>query len=199
MEDAKVIVMLVRMLERILAVGVGAIAIYLGYRLFVLLPTQTDSAGKIELPGYSVVLSKVGPGVFFALFGSIVLYLSFTNPISIDGNGLFLGGTPVEPVVRETPSGPKRMATPQEHDRVKRSLQMLTCMEQVVVTSRVRIHGDEVEEAVRDAKIALLATVWNTESWGDQEAFRHWVATREGVVPTPLQELYLSELPGCPD
>ncbi len=197
MEDPNLTIMMMRMLERILAVSVGAIAIYLGYRLFVLLPTQTDSAGKIELPGYSVVLSKVGPGIFFAAFGSIVLYLSLANPISVGEN--FLGGTSLEPVARETPSGPKRTATPQEHDRVKRSLQMLTCMERVVVTSRVGIHGDEVEEAVRDAKIALLESVWNTESWGDLEAFRHWAATREGVVPTPLQEFYLSELPGCPD
>src|SRR5574341_1112697 len=67
-----------RALERIIAVLIGGLAIYLGYQLFIHLPTQMNSEGKIVLPGdISVYLSRVGPGAFFALFGTIVVAASF--------------------------------------------------------------------------------------------------------------------------
>ena len=64
-----------RALERILAVVIAGISIYLGYRLFLKLPDKTDSEGKFILPGnISIYISRVGPGVFFALFGAAILH-----------------------------------------------------------------------------------------------------------------------------
>lgn len=63
-----------RSAERILAIAIGGLAVYLGYRLFLALPEQANSEGKVVLPGnISVYLSRVGPGAFFALFGAIVV------------------------------------------------------------------------------------------------------------------------------
>src|SRR6516225_4934007 len=71
-----------RLTERILDVLIGGISIYLGYRLFLALPEKTDSNGKFVLPGnISVHLSRVGPGIFFALFGAIVVALSLHDSI----------------------------------------------------------------------------------------------------------------------
>ena len=64
---------LVRMFERILVVLVGGLSIYLGYRLFFHLPMEKRSGGELTFPGMKVVLTRVGPGVFFAAFGSVVL------------------------------------------------------------------------------------------------------------------------------
>ncbi len=72
-----------RMLERILVVGFGGLSIYLGYKLFFHLPTNTDQKGKIELPGVKIVLSRVGPGIFFCAFGSIVLLQSLYEEIQV--------------------------------------------------------------------------------------------------------------------
>ena len=62
MED----VILWRSLERILAVLAGAVSIYLGYRLFLIIPHETGGKAKIEFQGkLSVYVARVGPGVFF--------------------------------------------------------------------------------------------------------------------------------------
>ncbi|MEC8523530.1 MAG: hypothetical protein VXZ24_04745, partial [Pseudomonadota bacterium] len=42
-------------------------------KLFFHLHIQTDQNGDIELPGIKVVLSRVGPGVFFLVFGAFIL------------------------------------------------------------------------------------------------------------------------------
>ena len=67
-------VVLTRAAERMLLVLVGALAIYLGYSLFLRMPNaakgRQDGEGKIELPGgVSIFLTRVGPGIFFALVG----------------------------------------------------------------------------------------------------------------------------------
>lgn len=72
-----------RSLERILDALMGGVSIYLGYRLFLKLPDKTDSSGKIILPGnISIYLSRVGPGIFFALFGAAVIALSLYHSIT---------------------------------------------------------------------------------------------------------------------
>src|SRR5260370_41555829 len=69
---------LLQALERILAVGITGLSIYLGYSLFLHIPDQRDSEGRVRLPGgISIFLSRVGPGAFFALFGAFVVGLSF--------------------------------------------------------------------------------------------------------------------------
>jgi len=68
-----VFIISLRMLERLMVVGFGGMSIYLGYKLFFHLPHQTDQQGEIELPGMKVVLSRVGPGVFFLVFGAFIL------------------------------------------------------------------------------------------------------------------------------
>ena len=76
---------LLRSLERILSVLIGGLSIYLGYRLFLKIPQQTDSSGKIILPGgISIFLSRVGPGVFFSLFGTLVVGLSLYYQTQIE-------------------------------------------------------------------------------------------------------------------
>ena len=63
-----------RAIERLVIVLAGAGAIYLGYRLFLAMPNRDRSSGKLELPGgVSIFLSRVGPGVFFSLFGATVI------------------------------------------------------------------------------------------------------------------------------
>ena len=69
-------VMVLRMTERIIAVLIGGFSIYLGYRLFFHLPFERSHKGELELPGVKIVLSRVGPGVFFGVFGTLVLYYS---------------------------------------------------------------------------------------------------------------------------
>src|SRR4051794_33806218 len=68
-----------------LAVMIGGLSIFLGYRLFIKLPERTDSSGKLVLPGgISVFVSRVGPGVFFCVFGVVVLVMALQNGLQLN-------------------------------------------------------------------------------------------------------------------
>ena len=71
-------------MERVLLVLAGALAIYLGYRLFLAIPAADRSEGRISLPGgVSIFLTRIGPGVFFALFGCALIGYSVGQPIDV--------------------------------------------------------------------------------------------------------------------
>lgn len=65
-------------IERILIVLVAGMAMYLGYKLFQL-SAQTESGLEGRYGSWHLRLSKVGPGVFFALFGAVVLVYSLAH------------------------------------------------------------------------------------------------------------------------
>lgn len=74
--DPLILTIVTRSVERLLVVLAGALAIYLGCRLFIDMPNAERGSGKANLPGgISIFLSRVGPGVFFSLFGAIVIGL----------------------------------------------------------------------------------------------------------------------------
>ena len=76
--------LLLRFVERTAVIIVGGAAIYFGFLLFLRIPAQKDSAGRLALPwNVSVVMSRVGPGVFFALFGAVVVALALLRPLEI--------------------------------------------------------------------------------------------------------------------
>ena len=73
---------IMRMLERILVVCGGILCVYLGYLLFHIAVLKQESAGKFKSALFEFTATKVGPGVFFALFGAYILYGSLNHPIS---------------------------------------------------------------------------------------------------------------------
>lgn len=63
-----------------LIVIISGATIYFGYKLFYLV---TERQGKLQIEGKDtqIGLSDVGPGIFFALFGSLILIIAlFTQP-----------------------------------------------------------------------------------------------------------------------
>ncbi|MCW8887030.1 MAG: hypothetical protein OQK12_17530, partial [Motiliproteus sp.] len=74
-----------RAAERLIALLIAAGSIYLGYQLFWSLKEfKQDGEGKLELPGgISIFVSRVGPGVFFALFGTAMVGFTVTQPLSV--------------------------------------------------------------------------------------------------------------------
>jgi hypothetical protein len=62
----------------------GALAIYLGYRLFfVVLARQGELSVKTG-ENYELKLRNVAPGVFFALFGAVILAASLAKDIKTE-------------------------------------------------------------------------------------------------------------------
>lgn len=74
-----------RMVERIMIALFGGLSIYLGYRLFLAVPFAEKSDGEFVIPRIGkLTLARVGPGVFFALFGAAVLAFESFNPITFE-------------------------------------------------------------------------------------------------------------------
>lgn len=159
---------ILRMFERIIAVLIGGFSIYLGYRLFFHLPYEKSHQGELELPGVKIVLSRVGPGIFFGVFGTLVMYYSLTNPVvNKKGHGEEFIGASVQP--GQVAANTLLAATPQQRSKALTSIEMLNCAD--------RLLGDVTDEAlvaklsiaIRDAKRALLLSVWDQDDWGSVE------------------------------
>ena len=86
---------------RILVVIIAGFAIYFGYKLFYLV---AERQGKLKISGKdnSLELEDVGPGIFFAAFGTIILvsilllqpYNETINTNSADGSSQVTNRTP---------------------------------------------------------------------------------------------------------
>src|SRR2546421_1153464 len=87
--DSELIAVAARHFERLLIVLGGGLSIYLGYRMFLAIPRAATAAetgeGKLELPGgVSIYVTRVGPGVFFALFGAVILGLGLQHGLKLE-------------------------------------------------------------------------------------------------------------------
>ena len=167
---ALLVVALSRATERILLVAVGALAVYLGYSLFRHIPTANKAEGKLDLPGgVSIFLTRIGPGVFFALFGIAVIGYSVAQPVRLDLpdvavlSGLGQRNEQPAPTTSGLVAGP-------EPERVVAKLNGL------VLEARPRLDppaAAEFEAAVRSAKLSVMLARWKPE-WGDRAAFERW-------------------------
>jgi len=166
-----------RLTERILDVLIGGISIYLGYRLFLALPEKTDSNGKFVLPGnISVHLSRVGPGIFFALFGAIVVALSLHDSIQYRDPTMQFSGMSL------AASAPDRPPNEVARGLLREDMALLNALPAALKTNLATEARVRIEQAIPRVKLALMKGAWG-EDWGDMSAFERWV--REGSVMPP--------------
>ncbi len=184
-------VVLSRAAERILLVMVGALSVYLGYSLFRHMPSVNRAEGKVELPGgVSIFLSRIGPGIFFALFGCAIIGYSVTKPVALTlpGDATAAAGRAIE----FTGFGQSGVAALAEQVFVAEGLDPETAIARLngfVAEARLTMSQPRVEEleaAVRAAKFALMLSAWKSE-WGERAVFARWV--RENGDRDPPDDL----------
>ena len=193
--DPLVATIVMRFVERLLVVGGGCLAIWCGYRLFLAMPSRERGAGKLELPGgVSIHLSRVGPGVFFSLFGAVILGLSYHYGVALD---LPAGVTPQQQVAagstataapaRATftgigqvsgvePDASVLVAVAVDVERLNRAARQLDPTLDANAQSDIR-------RSLRAAKLALMRTSWSDTQWGDRATFTAWIAAGEPMPP----------------
>ncbi len=207
MEDP---VSLLRMVERITAVVIAGFSIYFGYRLFFHLPFERTHGGQLELPGVKIVLSRVGPGVFFAAFGSMLLYHSITAEIkvsrvihdsgkeelTIDGANSDITRTSEFIGISSTgKSG--GIATPQQRSKALTTVEMLNCAHRLLIQQSTSPElQDKMSLAIRDAKRAMVLSVWNEDDWGPAEGLGVNGPTSD--APFQVRNIFTSTYKGCP-
>ena len=164
--DPVFVPIILRLVERIAAVAVGGMMVYLGYRLFSEVRGKGDSAGQFSLgSGKSIKLSKVGPGVFFALFGTGLIVVSFMRGVEVsrkDGAAsdhadvTFRGATSIPGTDAER----DEMRSRRRHD--------IAALNRAAEKARPALNAadlDPFERALREAKLALMEPLWGAD-WG---------------------------------
>ena len=77
---------IIRGVERLFIVCFGGLSVYQGYKLFMAGFTNADSS--MEASGgksRKLKLTRIAPGIFFALFGATILVVSLLRPLDING------------------------------------------------------------------------------------------------------------------
>jgi len=179
-----------RVIERVLAVVVGGMSVYLGYRLFIKLPEQMDSSGKVVLPGgISVFVSRIGPGVFFSLFGAAVVVVSLQQGLELNlANKASVTAESTEKTadLRVRYMGGSGDSDSAKRDAVRaearRTIAELNKLPTVLASDVPASRRTDVAQAARDSKLALMGMVWGVD-WGDFSKFRNWVDDGEPDPP----------------
>lgn len=80
MIDYETVSVFFRGAERLFVVLSGALSIWMGWNLFKSNIVQKGD-GAVTVGNWKVELKQVGPGIFFAAFGAIILYGSWATPL----------------------------------------------------------------------------------------------------------------------
>lgn len=200
---------LLRVLERIVAVVIGGLSIYLGYRLFRAVKATGEGSAEIKLPhDVTVMVSRVGPGVFFALFGAAIVAASLAFPIHYSETDLqTLGGTRmrtqdisgvgpaartgVAPAVPAMPVAPGAVPDAEANDLKRRLLRELDFRGEIVTVQEEA--NDLKRRRVRE-HVALLNQLLTRLDPSLSEAQRKRVRDR-----TVAAKLYLMQTVWGPD
>lgn len=185
---------ILRSVERILGVLIAGLSIYLGFRLFLALPKKTDSTGKLVLPGgLNVYLSRVGPGAFFALFGCVLVIMSFKQAITVERGG-------ARPSHKDSASnagsgdysrfhgigGASNLSTEEQSQRLAETRRALMTINRLGYPVLTNLQPDErlvLRDALERGQLALVASIWKT-NWGSFDAFENWASTGQ-TTPLP--------------
>jgi hypothetical protein len=191
LDNAELILSLVRMAERFASVAVGAMCIYLGYRLFISLPELPTGDGSLSLPGKTgLTLWRVGPGVFFSLFGAAIVVASLRSPLTYERSDQPTSHT-VKVSAAAMASAPA-MTSESRRDAVETSIGDLNAVPRLLDVKVSDAERGDVRRAIDEAKIALLHGAWAAE-WGDWEAFRRWTVTRGDPPPLAKEAVRIFE------
>ena len=180
-------------IQHIIAILVGLTSVYLGYRLFLEMPRRREGEAKLDLPGgVSILLSRIGPGVFFALFGVGMIIYSIMKPIEIKDIAEQVANAEGVTTIKRSRS----LTGLGQQNGSGAQIQAFAAVERATVISRLnRIsqNATEVQQgpelldttiAVREAKLALMREVWSPE-WGDYTVFHLWVTEQFEQDPPP--------------
>ena len=198
---------LLRAIERLIGVLLGGLAIWLGYRLFMNIPQANEGSAEVDIRGQvKVILTRIAPGVFFALFGATVIGFSFYKSVTI--GPVYPGDAVVQELTKPNSMSVASFSPgsyngasedidtdeqAQESQRadVRRAIRTLNqTLTKATAQERARLRP-----AIETGKFALVCLIWQKD-WGKPNEFKAWLNER-GTMPASFQEpLTLYQLTG---
>ena len=198
--DPQSLTILVGAFQRILSILIGGMLVYFGYRLFLSLPGKrgpNGGSGEFSLGRSSKLkLSKVGPGVFFAIFGAGLIAYSFANPMKVNIPGAAPNAT-TTPGATSAGTGAVAAAgfsyvgavsapeTDEDRPRMRTETQQDIIILNRTLDSANASDRPQLERAIVKAKIGLMEPLW-ADDWGELKDFRDWLA-KGGRPPDKTQ------------
>ncbi len=198
--DAMILTIIFRALERIIVVVSGALSIYLGYRLFLVNPERDESTGKFKLPGgISIYMTRIGPGVFFSLFGAAVIAFSLKQGVEYSekiATSLLRNQQAKEtqtaqavPLRKWSGLGPalegkEPNTSEEERSDILHTVRKLNELVSVMPTDLSPGKRIDYGNAVESAKVCLMEEAWDAEKWGEFSQFKIWLQGG-GLSPPP--------------
>ena len=168
---------MLRAAERILAIIIGGLAIWCGFRLFLAIPDQpADAQAELTLSkNQRLLISRIGPGTFFALFGTAVVLASLYSPINLQTPaGDHYSGLGQRPEVQATlPVDPQ--PTPALNAVAMRlTLAFLSDMETKLASTSTEADRNWRARRFQAAKLVIIERGWEP-GWGDIAEFELWL------------------------
>ena len=180
---------------RLLQILAGVLLSVLGYRLFERVPSSPGQAEITLSQHFKLNLSRLGPGVFFALFGAAVLVQALLSPLRLERE---TGAANAETRERVVIAGARSAdATSHAASVPTLSADVLTQhMRFLNGLAAQRQSGLPMEQQVafelgqREAKLALMQAGWNAD-WKDAAAFTAWARGERPAAAPDAQAIAL--------
>ena len=174
----------------LIVAAVGVFTVLLGYLLFRDMPRRAEGETKVALPGgISIYISRVGPGVFFALFGATLIgYVVVSRPLEATHKNEERKDSSIVKVDQENLKGmnkphPAAGSEPRVREvQVERAVNTLAELANQLATADPSQARIDKEVDLREARICLMREYWKAE-WGDREDFLRWVTAQPGDPP----------------
>jgi hypothetical protein len=167
--DIELVAVFARCAERLLIASGGVLALYFGYHLFLsrILKGQDAELQKGDL---KIKLMKVGPGAFFAIFGSVIMIYGILNPLSFD-KGTYSGNEPPsKQLVTPTPSAGKfNYVDPSVLNAMRRRCQAINAARQLLEDRIGQDPADKnrllsVKETLTEDRDAIIVQQFGSDS-----------------------------------
>jgi len=177
--------MAIRTLERIFDLIIGGWTIYLGYLLFSKIPEQKDSSGKITLPGGTMIyMTKIGPGVFFALFGIFVVSFSIFSTYNEESTIIKTKSDKEDKqIIKKSynffSSGMSEIEVDTNRLKVLNTIYDFNEIDSQLQYNKIPIEDNlkniDIHSSIQYAKLYMMLYIWDNKDWGDAEKFQKWV------------------------
>ena len=163
--------------ERLLSLGIAGLCIVLGFLLFLFAPDTSESGtAELEWLNKKLMLANVGPGVFFALFGSAITVYSIVTQAkgSMEKKGeesLSMEFQYLQKGIKDSQEAENMRGIYQRDFRIfSEVFQKLEQNEPLPGLLKL-----DFESALTNSKDFLMRSVWD-ESWGDYTEFSNWLS-----------------------
>lgn len=187
---------MLRAAERILAILIGGLAIWCGFRLFLAIPDQpADSQVEVSLAkSRRLLISRIGPGTFFALFGTALVLASFYFSINLktQAGDRYSGLGQRAP---QTSSAAAASVPPLDAAEMRLSLAFLSDLEAELAVNSTEDDKSWRARRFQMTKLAILGRGWEP-GWGDFAEFEIWLNEGPARASRPEFERALAVMEG---